>query len=344
MTGDDGAGPEPGAGPDHGSGRRSPGTPGRGSAGNGRPPTKRFGARLADGWERALAQPALALVPLVTALLATDRIAAVLAHDGVHAGFQIGLPAAVVDLWQFVGTPGRGLSVNVGGPVDPPLALAVLPVVVVLRAALAAGYFGGIRSAVETGSPEFGANARRYFLPFLLYTAIPVALLLPAALLARSGDPGALLPLVVLLVPGVFLATYLFYATPYLVVLRETGLVAAARASLDLALDGGAYLRFALGFAGFVLVVSVAATAVVVNLGAVGLAVGAVAAAPLGLAANVATMRFVADVDPAAPALGFRDDGASGDRDGLASGGRVGRAGGDPDGRAGGDPDGAGGH
>lgn len=291
-----------------------PATPGSGPAAA-TPESTGFGARLADGWTRGLAHPALALVPLVTALLDVERIGAVLAHEGVHFGFQVGLPVAVVDLWQFVGVPNRGVGVNVGGPVDPPLALAVVPVAVAARAALAAGYFGGIRGALETGSPDFPAGVRGYFLPFLLFTAVPVALLLPLALVARSGDTRALLPLVVVLLPAVFVASYLFYATPYLVVLRETGLVAAARASLDLALDGGAYLRFALGYAVFVLVVSAAATAVVVNLGAVGVAVGAAAAAPLGLAANVATMRLVADVDPAAPALGLRDARRSDGRD-----------------------------
>ncbi|WP_254545525.1 hypothetical protein [Halomarina pelagica] len=263
-----------------------------------------FVDRLAAGWEDARAHLPLALVPLLTALLHTDKIAAVLAADGTHFGVRLGLPATVVDLWGFVSVPNEGVNVDLGGPVGFPLALIVLPLALAIRAGLAAGYFGSVRDALATGSYDFAANARRYFVPFLVYTFVPVLLLLPLVLLGLSGARGVLLPLVVVLVPVVAVVTYLFYATPYILVLRETDLVSAARASYALALAGGPYLYFAVGFAAFVLLVSAVATAVVVNLGAVGVALGAIVAAPVGLAANATAMRFVADVDPESPPFG----------------------------------------
>lgn len=61
-----------------------------------------------------------------------------------------------------------------------------------------------------------------------------------------------------------------------LVVLHETDLVSAAGRSYSLAVTGGPYFSFAVGFAGFVLSSSLLATAVVVNLGLSGILLGVV--------------------------------------------------------------------
>ena len=271
-----------------------------------------FTARLADGWEHSRAHLQLALVPLLSALLDTNKITSVLATDGTHFGLRLGLPASVVDLWQFVSVPNDGVSIDLGGPLTFPLVLIVLPIGLAVRAGLAAGYFGSIRDALDTGSYDFAANVRRYFVPFLLYTAIPVLFFLPLVLVGTSGARGALLPLFVVLIPIIVVAMYLFYATPYLVILRETDLVTAARTSYGLALDGGPYFHYAVGFAAFVLLASVLATPVVANLGLVGIALGVVVMAPVGLAANVATMRFVAEIDPGSPSFdGWGNDGGA---------------------------------
>jgi hypothetical protein len=108
--------------------------------------------------------------------------------------------------------------------------------------------------------------------------------------------------------PVFLLLAYLFYATPYLVVLRGTGLLEAARASYELATDGGACRSYFLGFGPFVLLVSPIASAIVVNVPGPGLLFGLVAGAVLGLAGNVATVRFVADIDPIGPAVGRWDE------------------------------------
>ena len=188
-----------------------------------------------------------------------------------------------------------------------PLLVVAVPVGVVLRAALAAGYFGSLAGALERGRYGFVGHVRRHFVPFLGFTVLPMLVLLPLALLGVANH-AFLLPAMLLLVPAFIVAAYLFYATPYLIALRDAGLRMALEDSYRMAVAGGPYWRYALGYAGFVLAVSAVATAVVVNLGLLGVAVGAVAAAPVGLAANAATMRFVADVDPASPSLGDWDD------------------------------------
>lgn len=265
-----------------------------------------FTARLSEGFDRAVAHLPLALVPLVTALLATDKIRKVALFDGRHFGLRLGLPVGVVDMWQFVSVPNETAGVGLPLPESLPLAAVLIPLGIVVQAALASAYFGSLREALEIDTFDFVANLRRYFGPFLVYTVLPMLVVLPLALLELSGRR-LYLPLLVLLVPAFLVAAYLFYATPYLIVLRDVGLLPAARRSFALAVAGGAYFRFAAGYVGFVLGLSLLATAVVVNLGLFGVAIGALGLAPVGLAANATAMRFVADIDPGSPSLGEWD-------------------------------------
>lgn len=242
-------------------------------------------------------------MPAVTAVMATDKIEAIASFRGGHVGLRLGLPVGIVDLWQFVSVPNETASVGLPLPEALPLAAVVVPIAIVLQAALAAGYFGSLEAALRTGEFAFVAELRDSFRPFLLYTLIPLAVTLPLAALGLANSR-ALVPVMLVLIPAFLVAAYVFYATPYLVVLRDEGLLASARRSYGLAVGGGPYLRYAAGYAGFVLALSLVTTAVVVNLGLVGVAVGVVALAPVGLAANAATMRFVADIDDGSPTLG----------------------------------------
>lgn len=254
----------------------------------------------------------LAVIPLATAVMATEKIERIATFHGGHIGLRLGLPVGVVNIWQFVSLPNESVSVGLPVPEAIPLVVVVLPIAVVVQAALSAGYFGSLAAALETGTFAFGASLRRHFVPFLLYTIIPLAVVAPVAVLGLASGR-LLLPFVLLLVVAFIVAAYLFYATPYLIVLRDTDLVSALRTSYGLAIEGGPYFRYAAGYAGFVLALSIVATAVVVNLGLVGVAVGVVAGAPVGLACNATTMRFVADIDPESPSLGdWTDEPADG--------------------------------
>jgi hypothetical protein len=281
-----------------------------------------FTTRLADGWQRALGMLPLALVPLAFALTDVGKIRSVVAFDGVHVGFRLGLPVSVVTPWQFVSVPQTGVNVDPGVPLDAlPVAAVTVPLFLVVQAALTAGYFGAIADHLATGEYRFVDNAVTYFGPFLVLTALPVLLLLPFALGlfglgVAGGGMGALLPFVVLSVPVVVAVAYLFFVTPYLVVLRETGLVDAARGSYALAVSGGPYLAYAAGVAGFVILFSPLATVLVVSVPLVGLPVVFLGGSVLGLALNVTTMRFVSDVDEAVPPLGdWPDDHSAADAD-----------------------------
>lgn len=263
-----------------------------------------FVTRLADGWRRALDHATLALVPVVLALLSADEVRAVLSFDGVHVGLKLGAPVSVVTVWQFVSTPKSGVDVDPGVPLEVlPFVAVTVPLLLAVKAALAAGYFGSVRNALADEPYDFVGNVRRHFVPFLLLTALPALVLLPVALGAvgvgaATGSVGSAgVALLVVALPAYVAVAYLFAATPYLIVLRDAGLVDAARASSALAVEGGPYLRYMVGFAAFVLVVSPLATAFVVNVPVVGLVAGVGGGGVLGLAANVTTMRFVAEID-----------------------------------------------
>ena len=251
-----------------------------------------FTTRLSAGLECAADHLALALVPVLFALLDTNKILAITSFDGGHVGFRIGIPFSVVTVWQFVSVPQSGVNVEPGVPIEAlPLAVVTVPALLVVQAAVAAGYFGSLRNALAGAPYDFLGHARRYFLPFLVLTLVPFLFVLPLALgvfgigrLTGSLGTAAL----ALVVPAAVL----------LLVLRDTELLDAARGSYSLAIAGGPYLAYAAGYAVFVLLVSPVATAVVVNLLLVGVPLGVLAGGFVGLGVNLATMRFLADVDP----------------------------------------------
>ena len=247
----------------------------------------------------------LAVVPILFALLNTNKIQALTSFDGGHIGFKFGLPVSVVTIWQFVSVPKSGVAVETSLPIEMlPVAILTVPALLVVQATVTAGYFGSLRNALDEAPYDFVQNCRQYFLPFVVLTVLPFIALLPLAvgvfgIGTLTGRPsGAVL---VILLPGmlaVVLVAYLFYATPYLIVLRDIGLLNAARQSYTFAMQGGPYFAYAGGFFLFVFLVSPVATGVVVNVPLVGLPVGVIGGGALGLGANFATMRFVADLDP----------------------------------------------
>ncbi|GCF13801.1 hypothetical protein Harman_17360 [Haloarcula mannanilytica] len=220
--------------------------------------------RLADGWQRAGDQFPLSLVPILLAVLHTDSIRQVLTHDGIHFGVKLSVPVSVVTIWQFVDPPSTGVSVNAGLPLSLPFTAVVVPLAILLRAGLSAGYFGAIAARLVGRDDGFAASVRTHFLPFLAVTVLPYLFAVPFVVgvvgAGGVGGGGAILGAFVILVPLLLAAGYLFWATPYLIVLRETGLLAAARGSYGLAVDGGPYLSYTLGYAGLVFLVSAVAT------------------------------------------------------------------------------------
>lgn len=242
---------------------------------------------------------ALAMVPFLSTFLEFSNLRKVLAFDGSHVGLTFRFPTAIVDYWTFASVP------NVPGGPDTGGTVLFLPIVVLVQAGLVAGYLGSIREAMETGTFDFAANVRRYYLPMLGWALLAVLLGSSTVLLGAVGGSRTLPILVVLLVPVYLVLSYLFYATPYLIVLRDTGLEQALRSSYAYAMAGGEYGAFAVEFLVAVVVLSVVGT-FFVNAGAFGVLAGALLAAPIGLLFNVAVMTFVRDLDRSAGAESTR--------------------------------------
>ena len=259
-----------------------------------------FGERLADGWASAGEITALAAVPFVLSLTNVDAIARIAAYEGFHISFTTSLPFSVITVWQFVDPPRTGVFVTSGLPGSSPLAGVAVVLAALAHAVLSAGYFGRVADHVLGRDRSFLDCVRAYTGSFLVLVTVPYLIFAPLA----GRVEGALVGLVVVAIPVVLVLGYLFYAAPYLVALRDTGVVEALRGSYRLAVGSGSYLSYTLGFAGLVLAASPVLSVVVVNVPGVGLLVGVAAGAYLGFVCNVTTMQFVADIDPATAAGG----------------------------------------
>lgn len=272
--------------------------------------------RLSDAFDRLSNRDlwAYALVPLLLAALNGTKIRAVLISDhDFYVGLTFGIPLPVTDAWAFVSTPSGG-GVNVAGPGL--LGVGLFALGVVLQGVLLSVYLGGLTRELRGEPARLGEAFQRYFLRFLGFTVVLLVLFLPPVLFAFAAR--TLAPLLVVWLLVFFVGGYLLYAAPYLIVLHDTSVSEALSRSVSLALDGGAYLRYAAGYAAAVLVVSIPATLVVANVPVLGILLGVVGLAPVGLVFDTATLLFVADLTDA-PGLST-DDGSRPHRAALSPG------------------------
>lgn len=258
------------------------------------PVTVSFSTLVSEAFERCENNLELAAIPFVSALLQVHEIRAVLVDPAdFRLGISFAVPMPIVDVWAF--TSGGGSGVSVTTP-EPPF-LFVFPVVVLVEAALMAVYVGSLDDVIRTGSYDVGANLRTYFVQFLTFNVLLAAAFIGVVgiglgtVLAGGVGAGFLL-LVFVLVGGVVLS-YLFYAAPFLFVVEGLGVLNAFRRSYDLALDGGDYASFWLKHLGVGVLVSVPITILVYNVPLLGILLGAAIAAPVGMGFTGATLLFL---------------------------------------------------
>jgi hypothetical protein len=277
-------------------------------------PSVPFTDRIADGWRRSGDALWLVFVPVVLSLFSVDKMLGVLGFDGVHVGVTlVSFPSPTSNVWQFVNTPQSDARLGLA------TSLSVVAVSFAVTAVLLGGYLGSVRRLLDAGATEydFVGDALAHLAPMAVWAGVPslatAGLVLTTGGFGTVGASSAFLPAVLLLFALYAVLGYLFYAAPFLVVLRDTGLVDAFRSSYDFALSGGPYASYAAGYLLFALLVSVPMSLVAVNLGAVGLLVGVPVGGRVGLAATTASMRFVADLDDRSPTLREWDDDAPDD-------------------------------
>lgn len=237
---------------------------------------------LADSWERAGPARELAVVPFVWSFLQVGQILRALGSNRV-LDIAFPLPQAVVGLWSFVNPP-TPPGVSIAGP------LWVLPVALLAEGVLAAGYLGSLEETFRTGRYDFAANARRYAVDLLAYVLLVTAVgLLVGALALASGVLGLLFGIPLFLVAG-----YLFYATPFLVVVEDLSIRPALARSYALAVAGGDHLTYFVKYLAVGAAVSVPVS-LVAYVGVGGLVVASAAAAPVGFALSATTLAFLRD-------------------------------------------------
>jgi hypothetical protein len=249
--------------------------------------SRSFRDRFEDGWDRALDNLPLAAVPLVSSLLALDDVRTVLGFRGDgHLGLTFRFPTALPDLWTFVSVPNDGPGFHVSP------SLFLLPVLIVVQSVLVAGLLGSVHEVRQTDEYDFASNVEEYFVPVLVYHALVGVVSFGAFGVVVTGIPA----LGFLLVVAFLVLSYLFYATPYLLVVADASVGEALGRSYEWGLAGGPYFAYGAAYLLFVVAVSVLGTAVVVNLGALGILLGGVLSAPVALALTFATTGFVAEL------------------------------------------------
>lgn len=267
-------------------------------------------ARLRDASDRLSEHDlwSYALVPLLLAALNGTKINNLLRSDhDFYAGISFGVPLPVTDAWAFVSTPSVGGGVQFSGPATL-LGVGLFAFGLVLQGVLLAGYLGGLRRGLRGKEPQFGASIETYWQRMLGFALVLLVLFLPPVLFTFAAGwfaPRSLAPLILFWLVVFFVLGYLLYAAPYLIVLHDAGLGEALSWSVSLATDGGAYLRYALGYALVTIGISIPATLVVANVPVLGLLLGIVGLAPVGLVFDTATLVFVADLTDA-EGLGMR--------------------------------------
>lgn len=239
-----------------------------------------------------------AVVPLLLGALNWNKIHDVLTDPSdFRIGISFALPVPVTDPWSLVSTPTAGVEVAGGSGV---LDAAVLAGLLVVQGPLLAAYLGGLRHRLAGDGIGWTGALRRYWLGLLGFAVVLLVMNLPPALFVLVGVVGDAVPTLALLWLVVLVGlAYLFYAAPYLVVLHDTGLFRALSRSASLALRNETYLRYALAYLGTAIALSIPATLIVTNVPILGIPLGVVGLAPVGLLLDTTTLLFVADLTDA---------------------------------------------
>lgn len=236
--------------------------------------------------------PTYAVVPFALTLLAFDNVAQTAAASGVRVSVKFALPTAVPTLWTVFDPPASGINFVT------PTSLSLLPVFLLVDAALTAGYLGGIHDAA-TGSPtDFVDGAVSYAVPVLGVRIVEFVTVGAFALLAVSGG----VVTVLLAFPVLLLAGYVLWGAPFLVVARDQRSLDAIAWSIELALDSGDYRSFSIAFAVVAAVVSVVVSLVLSGGGVIAVVVLAAVISYPALVASAAAMHVVEDA--ASPSRG----------------------------------------
>jgi hypothetical protein len=269
----------------------------------------------------------LAAVPFVLAVVSVERFRRVAESSAdLRFGVSFGFPTTVTTAWDLLSLPNAPSGLNLPTE-NVETTVLVMLVVAALSALLGAGYLGSIRRELAGVPRDFPDDARTYLGPFLGFELLTLVLLLGAVVAAVVA-----LPLALVLVLALFAFAYLFYATPYLVVVQGADLPTALRRSYGYATSGGEYASFFIQYLVAVALVSVVATPLFTT-SVAGAALGTVVLAPVALLFDTATMLFVRDLTGATeregkPGPGETDAGGSGPGPGTATGAGAGTGGG----------------
>ena len=210
----------------------------------------------------------LSLINIAFSLIDVDAISQALGFRGFHIGFKLSLPSIIVDLWDLVSLPGKGgFSIGayslVTGAMSPITAAVISLMVMFLMATVSYVYLRYL--TVKAIGVEVRPNYARILDLFVFELLVVAIALLGIPLAVISVFLGGVVYMVLMLI-----IYYFIYATPFLIVIYDKGVVESLKQSRQLARELE-YFSYTLVYILITVVLSSIFTVLVVDAKMVGL-------------------------------------------------------------------------
>lgn len=235
---------------------------------------------------------ALSIVNIILSLLDFEAINRALSFRGIHIGFKFHLPTIIVRLWDLVSLPGgQGYSATTQlVPVEGmPMILVILFMLLLMLLTSIVAYIYLRIIVVKAIGREVPLNYIRIIDLFLFQLLIMALMLLIVPIAFANIATGILFFILMLII------YYFIYATPFIIVIHDKGVMEALKQSISLAMRGE-YLGFTLIYIVVTLILSPMYTILVVDGKIAGLIISLPLAGITGLWLTTATTLMIIEL------------------------------------------------
>ena len=235
---------------------------------------------------------ALSIVNIILSLLDFEAINRALSFRGIHIGFKFHLPTIIVRLWDLVSLPGgQGYSATtqLASVEGMPMILVILFMLLLMLLTSIVAYIYLRIIVVKAIGREVPLNYIRIIDLFLFQLLIMALMLLIVPIAFANIATGILFFILMLII------YYFIYATPFIIVIHDRGLMEALKQSISLAMRGE-YLGFTLIYIVVTLILSPMYTILVVDGKIAGLIISFPLAGITGLWLTTATTLMIIEL------------------------------------------------
>ncbi|RLG84068.1 MAG: hypothetical protein DRO40_02575 [Thermoprotei archaeon] len=245
---------------------------------------------FSKGYEIAKRVIVLIIINIIVSLLNFNAIARISSFHGIHFGVKLTFPKIILDLWDLVSLPRKGFEI-MGVSIVPNTSLLMvivyLIIYIILYSFLSYAYLVYI---LKNGLGEpVGAGLNRV-LDLIIYSLIFLFIGL-AMISFASLHPSLLVVSIFILL----IITYFIYAAPFIVVSLDKDVFESINISIKLA-KTDTYFKYTLVYVLIIIIASIPATILVVNMKIIGLLLAIIPISFLGLVLTVSTELVIKDL------------------------------------------------